>query len=126
MKRLTLIGFAFLEVCLPACSDPFGIYSPEQIHRTVQLVRPGIYVVSYKEFDVINNFGPGVENVREAVRKAKSTEDKLAVWGQAAFIAVPRYLDIKGLTPSECAQGISVIRSGSTEGGGGWAEFRCK
>lgn len=126
MKRRAVLGLVLLVIGLPACSDPFGIYSPERIHRIVQSRGPGLYVVSYKEFDVINEFGPGVENVRAEVRKAESTKDKLAVWDQAAFIAVPRYLEAKGLVPSECTQGVIVTRSGSTEGGGGWAEFRCK
>lgn len=127
MKR-QVIGFALIALTFPlvGCGGSFDIYSPTQIHRTVQSRGQGLYVVSYKEFDVINDFGFGVEKVREAVRKAENTKDKLAVWDQAAFVAVPRYLEAKGLIPSECTQGVVVIRSGSLEGGGGWAEFRCK
>ena len=82
--------------------------------------------MDYKEFYVINEYGPGVENVREAVRKLESTQDKRAVWDEAALVSVPRYLEAKRIVPAECTQGIVVIRSGSTEDGGGWAEFRCK
>lgn len=120
-----LISLIFLVFGLSACRS-FDIYLPNQIHRTVHLLTPGVYVVFYKEFDVINEYGPGVEKVREAVRKSESTKDKLVVWEQVAFGAVPKYLDAKGLIPAECAQGVEIIRSGSTEGGGGWAEFRCK
>lgn len=126
MKRRMMLGLAILVIGLPACSDPFGVYSPERIRRTVQSRGQGLYVVSYKEFDVINAFGPGVENVRADVRKAGGTKEKLAVWDQAVSVAAPRYLEAKGLVPSECTQGVVVTRSGSTEGGGGWAEFRCK
>jgi hypothetical protein len=91
----------------------------------VKVLKPGIYVVSYREFDVIDKYGPGVENVREATRRAKDPGDKVSAWDQATFAAVPRYLEAKGLVPTECKQGIAVIRCGSTEGGGGWAEFRC-
>jgi len=82
--------------------------------------------VSYKEFDVLDEYGSGVERIRESVQDAKGTKDKLAVWDKAVSVAVPKYLEAKGLVPDECVQGVVITRSGATEGGGGWAEFRCK
>lgn len=126
MKQRAMLGLVLGVIGLPACSDPFGIYSPERIHRTVQSRGPGLYVVSYEYFDVIDQYGPGVERVREDVRNAESTKGKLAAWTKAEFIAVPKYLEAKGLVPTECKQGVIVVRGGSSVEGDGWAEFRCK
>ena len=119
-----LNGLIFLVLSLTACGGNFDIYSPSQIHKTVQVLRPGVYVVGYKHHDVINEYGPGVENVRKAIRN--DSDNWRAFWDGAVAVAVPRYLEAKGLVPAECTQGVVVIRSGSGEGGGGWAEFRCK
>ena len=91
-----------LTVSLAGCGGSFDIYSPGQIHRTVRSQGPGLYVVSYKWPYVEDHFG-----------KDRAT-------------AVPEYLKMKGLVPPECTQGVTVIRGGEVEGGGGWAEFRCK
>lgn len=121
-----LIGFVLLACSHSACSDFFGVYSPERIHSTVRSMGEGLYIVRYEYFDVINQYGPGVENVREAVRNARNTKDQLAAWSEAEAIAVPKYLKAKGLVPTECTQGVIVIRGGSSVEGDGWAEFRCK
>ncbi|MEJ1405485.1 MAG: hypothetical protein RPU62_00680 [Candidatus Sedimenticola sp. (ex Thyasira tokunagai)] len=119
-----LIVLVFLALSLSACGGSFDIYAPSQIHKTVKLLRPGIYDVGYKHFEVINEYGLGVENVRKSIRQ--NPENWRTLWNEAAAVAVPKYLEAKGLVPAECEQGVEVIRSGSGEGGGGWAEFRCK
>jgi len=99
-----VIGFTFLALTFPlvGCGGSFDIYSPGQIHRTVQSRGAGIYVVYYEWPYVEDRFG-----------KNRAT-------------AVPEYLQEKGLIPPECMQGVTVIRGGEAEGGKGWAEFRCK
>jgi len=101
--RRWLIGLAISTMMFPlaGCGGSFDIYSPSQIHRTVQLRSPGLYVVYYEWPYVEERFG-----------KNRAT-------------AIPKYLGEKGLVPSECAHGVTVVRGGEGEGGKGWAEFRC-
>jgi len=96
-KVLTIVA----GILLCGCGPSFDIYSPDQIHRTVRVLGPGHYVVSYKWRYVEENFG-----------KDRAT-------------AIPAYLKAKGIVPPDCSRGITVIRGGETEGGGGWTEFRC-
>lgn len=98
MKAISVLAV----VPLTACGGSFDIYSPSQIHRTVQLTKQGVYIVDYRWREVAEQFG-----------KDRAT-------------AVPKYLEAKGLTPPECVHGVTVIRGGEVESGGGWAEFRCK
>ena len=99
-----MIGFAIAASIFPlvGCGGSFDNYSPSQIHRTVQLRMPGLYVVYYEWPYVEEHFG-----------KDRAT-------------AVPEYLKAKNLVPSECLRGVIVTRGGEGEGGKGWAEFRCK
>lgn len=101
--RKWLAGFIAAGTVLPliGCGSGFDIYSPGQIHRTVQLIRPGVYIVDYKWREVSEQFGKDKE------------------------VAIPKYLEEKGLIPPECGGEVTVIRGGGVENGGGWAEFRC-
>lgn len=104
MKQLVIRKVLRVLVAVPltACGGSFDIYSPSQIHRTVQLIKPGVFIVDYRWREVAEQFG----------------KDRA--------MAVPKYLEARGLTPPECVRGVIVIRGGEVEGGGGWAEFRCK
>lgn len=119
-------GFALVLFALSACAGTHDAYDQSAKDRSVQMLYPGTYIVSYREFDVIEKYGPGVESVRDAVRQATGLRDKTSLWDQAVIATVPKYLVAAGLVPIECRYGVAVIRCGSTEGGGGWAEFRCK
>jgi hypothetical protein len=101
MKWRVMLGLSLLMIGLPACSDPFGVYSPERIHRTVQSRGGGLYVVYYEWRHVEQSYG-----------KDRDT-------------AVPAYLKAKDLVPFECARGVTVVRGNKGEGGKAWAEFRC-
>ncbi len=70
--------------------------------RSLEHVERGLYIVSYKWGHVEKAYG-------------KDREE-----------AIPAYLDATELIPSACAHGVVVLRGGETEGGWGWAEFRCK
>ena len=98
MKALSVL----VAVSLTACGGSFDIYSPSQIHRTVQLRGLDLYVVYYDWPYVEEHFGRD----------------------RATY--VPKYLKAKNLIPPECLQGVTVTRGGEGEGGKGWAEFRCK
>jgi hypothetical protein len=104
MKQLVIIKTLSVLAIAPltACGGSFDIYSPSQIHRTVRSLESGHYVVYYKWRPVEETYG----------------KDRAA--------AIPEYLKAMGIVPSECTRGVIVIRGGETEGGGGWAEFRCK
>ena len=99
-----LMGLAASAAIFPltGCGGSFDNYSPSQIHRTVQSLGNGLYVVDYRWREVAQNFG----------------KDRA--------VAIPKYLEAKGIVPAECSSGITVIRGGEVENGGGWAEFRCK
>jgi hypothetical protein len=116
---------AYLSICSSGCYD---IYSPSEIQRTVQETpgNRGLYIVDYKRHAVIDEFGPGVAAVREAVRQSATAEAKRDAWNQALAVAVPRYLAAKNIVPPICVDGVVVIDSGPVEGGGGWSRFRCK
>lgn len=96
-----LLGFAIIFSGLLGCSNTLGGSSSDQNHRSVQSLGDGLYVVDYKWPYVEKTFG-----------KNRNT-------------AVPAYLEEKRLIPSECTHGVAVVRGGETEGGWGWAEFRC-
>lgn len=90
-----------VSIFVYGCGSAFDVYSPGQIHRTVQLRHPGLYIVYYEWPYVEGNFG-----------KNRAT-------------AVPAYMEAKGLIPSECTKGIVVVRGNDAEGGKAWAEFNC-
>jgi len=75
---------------------------------------------------MINEYGPGLVKVRETVRQANDSKDKLAVWDQAMAAAVSKYLKERGLIPSECIHGVKVVNSNKDEAGGGVSAFRCR
>jgi hypothetical protein len=87
---------------LSGCSNTSGGSSFDQNHRSIQSLGDGLYVVDYKWPYVEKTFG-----------KNRNT-------------AVPAYLEARKLIPAECTRGVAVVRGGETEGGWGWAEFRCK
>jgi len=116
------IALAATIVALVGCGGRFDIYSPGEIHRTVRSLGSGKYLVDYKWRYVIANYGPDMELLLKGVDK----KDMPAIWKAATGQAVPKYLEAKGIVPKECARGVSITRSGETEGGGGWAEFVCK
>ncbi len=112
-----LLGLVFLMFVQVACSS--GYYPPEP-HPNYD----GVYIVRYMRHQVINTYGPGVESVREAIRK--NPDNWRALWDEAAAVSATRYMEDNGLIPSECQNGIEVISSGAYEGGGGSTSFRCK
>ena len=122
--ELTLILVTGLAGCVFVLDD----HSPERLRGGVRpdLTQAGNYVVSYNWHSLLDKYGPGVEEVRSVVRKAGNLEEKNAIWDREYKAAVPKYLEAKKMIPPECTQGIEVTRVGTTEGGGGWAEFRCK
>jgi hypothetical protein len=125
MNTRQILAVAVLAVLVSACYD---IYSPSQIHRTVQMdpTVSGHYVVDYKWYYVIEEFGPGVEKVRDVVRQSTSPTEIATAWNQALAVAVPKYLTAKHITPATCVNGVVIIESRFVEGGGGWSRFRCK
>ena len=74
---------------------------------------------------MINEYGPGVENVRSKLNPPKY-ERVTEIWNEAFEQAVTKYLKDNNLVPEECTAGIIVVSSGQDEGGGGTTEFRCK
>jgi hypothetical protein len=114
-----------LILALTACGalDP---YSASNIGMTVKPLESGLYIVSYRELEVIDAYGPGVDQVRREVEHVKTSQESEAVWHRAHAVAVPKYLASKGIVPAECRNGVEVTASGSTENGGGWSHFRCK
>lgn len=121
-----LIWLSFLASSLFACGGSSDVYSPNHIYRTVQPHpnHAGLYLVHYRHHQVINDYGPGVDKVREEVRS--NPNDWRAVWDEATAIAVSRYMTDKGLIPEECQSGIVIVSSDSDEAGGGTTAFRCK
>ena len=127
MMKLLLAVYIPCILALIGCDERFDIYSPGQIHRTVQAhpSRDGVYIVYYRWDKVIKEYGPGLETVREAVISADE-EDKLAIWENTMASAVPKYLRDKDLIPADCVHGVVVVSSNKDEGGGGATAFRCK
>ncbi|MET0116002.1 MAG: hypothetical protein ABW090_01165 [Sedimenticola sp.] len=119
-----LLGLGFLMFVQVGCGS--GYYPPDQLHRSVKphSSREGVYLVYYRRHQVIDEYGPGVERVREAIRN--NPDNWRALWDKAAAEAVTRYMEDKGLIPSECQNGIVVINSYGDEAGGGTTAFRCK
>jgi hypothetical protein len=101
-------------------------YSDENIHRTVARQGAGVWGVMFERHKVIDDYGPGVAEVRRAVQSADNFEQVSLIWKQAVAEALPKYLVARKLVPEECEHGIRVLRSGSGEGGGGWAHFECR
>lgn len=121
-----LAWLSFLASSLFACGGNYDVYSPSDIHRTVQ-PHPnyeGLYLVHYRHHQVINEYGPGVDKIREKVRV--NPDNWRALWDEAIAKAVSRYMTEKGLVPAECQSGIVVVSSDSDEAGGGTTAFRCK
>lgn len=73
-----------------------------QITYNIKSLGSGVYIIDYKW-----------TRMKEAYAKSRSS-------------AVRKYLRENDLIPSECVHGVSVVRSGETEGGWGWSEFQCK
>lgn len=121
IKSITCSIFIFV-IFLAGCFGPFDVYSPSQIHKTVQLYGENEYIVYYKRHYVIEQFGPDMSEVLRNVED----KDKHALWDQAIAVAVPKYLKAKNIVPVACNYGVVIIKSGETEGGGGYAVFRCK
>lgn len=121
-RRQIIVMFAALVVA--ACYDP---YAPERIERTVQQHpnRPGLYLVYYDWSSMVDNYGPGLEKTRQAVRKAMAKEAK-AIWDEAMATAVPKYLQDHNIVPAQCTHGVVVVSSQRVEGGDGTTAFRCK
>jgi hypothetical protein len=97
--------FVLLIVALSSllgCNRTLGNSSTNGSDRSVQSLADGVYVVDYKWPYVEKTYGPNRN------------------------IAVPAYLEAIGLVPAECSRGVVVVRGGETEGGWGWAEFRCR
>lgn len=101
-KIILKIIIIIVSLVFVGCSGIFDIYSPSQIHRTVRLVEKDIYIVSYKR------------------RKFKEQ------YGENLQIAVPAYLRENKILPLECGSDVYIVRHGAVQGGGGWAEFKCK
>lgn len=123
-----LIRLALIATVLMGCGDErFDIYSPSQIHHTIKPHpnRDGLYVVQYRWDKVIDEFGPGIASVRQAVRQADD-KDKLVIWDNTMAAAVPKYLEANGLIPAKCVRGVIVISSNQDEAGNGMTAFRCK
>ncbi len=120
-----LVKSLFFALLPAACA---GTYSAEELPRTVQPHpnREGTYLVYYRYMEMINEYGPGVEKVRELVRQAHDADSKQAVWDSALATAVPRYLESRNLMPRACVNGILVISSHGDEAGGGTTAFACK
>jgi hypothetical protein len=123
--RKALPVWGVVVMTLSGCGFFFNPYSPERIARTVVARGPGYWVVSFPYHDVIDRHGPGLSTVRANVQRAKDYEEVKALWRNAEAEAVPRYLLANNLIPEDCKYGVQVVRSGSVEGGGGWAEFEC-
>jgi hypothetical protein len=120
----SLSGFLFALVLTGCGGNDFS--NPNQGTVKPHSSREGVYLVYYRYHQMIDEFGPGVEAVRQNVREAGSIEDKLAVWDDALEIAVPKYLEANRLVPPECVNGVHVISSLGDEDGGGTTAFRCK
>lgn len=88
--------------------------------------RDGVYVVYYAYYQMIDDYGPGVEHVRNTISQIEDTKEKLAVWDRALAIAVPKYMEVNNLIPPECVHGVTIIGSSGDRSGGGASAFRCK
>ncbi len=108
-----------------ACSS-FDTYSPNQTHRAIKPHpnHKGVYLIYYRRHQLIDEYGPGVENVRRDIQK--NPDNWRVIWDKAAAEAVTHYMTEKELVPPECVNGIVVISSLGDEAGGGTSAFRCK
>lgn len=124
--RVLLLAVGIISVTLSGCASVSDPYSPEQLARSVVGRGPGYWAVSFPYHAVIDQHGPSLLTVRTNVRNAKDYEEVEAIWQRAVAEAVPRYLQANKLIPQQCKHGVQVVRSGSAQGGTGWAEFECK
>lgn len=123
IRNLTIV--LFIALAPVACA---GGHSSENLQRTVRphSSQVGVYLVYYRYMEMINEYGPGLENVRKSVRLQPDVERQLAVWDDVLEVAVPKYLEAKNLIPNACGYGVEIMRSQGDEGGGGTSTFRCK
>ena len=101
MKSALLVSAIILS-SLVGCSSTLGYSWTDSSRHSVQSLGNDLYVVDYKWLYIEK------------------------VYGKDRNTAVPAYLEVEGLTPDKCRHGVLVLRGGETEGGWGWAEFRCK
>lgn len=127
MKLQMALYFVLIQ-SLTSCGNSFDINDQSRIQRTVQPHpnHDGVYLVYYRYEEMIDRYGPGWNNTLRIVRSAKSNTEIYNIWDHALTLAVPRYLEERGLIPSKCTTGIIVIRNSMNEGGGGTTAFRCK
>lgn len=86
---------------LTGCFESFNIYSKKEIHRTVDYLGNGKYIVDYPAVQIFDKYG------------------------NDARVAVPIYLKNRNLIPQKCTEEINVVLSGRIQNGDGWAEFTC-
>lgn len=120
------IVLGLLGALVSGCGPHTDVSAPDGIPRNVQKHpnREGLYLVYYRWRQVIDEFGPGYSAVQSRVRDA-SDGNKLEIWDQTMRLAVPKYMEAKGLVPKECAHGVEIVSSGPDEAGGGVSAFRC-
>jgi hypothetical protein len=118
MKAILILATIFSSIV--SCADTPPANAPLR-HPN----RPGVYVISYRRLELLEQYGQGMEQTTNAVERADS-HNKGRIWNEAVAAALERYMQANGLVPSECTRGIEVIESGQNEGGGGSAAFRCK
>ncbi len=97
-----------------------------ELDGTVRPESPDSFLVYYHPWNrLIDEFGPGTENVRARLKAVNYVNDE-KVWRDAIEEAIPKFLEAKSMTPSQCKAGVVVVNTGELEGGNGWARFRCK
>ncbi|WP_353179738.1 hypothetical protein [Salinisphaera sp. T5B8] len=88
-----------------------------QIHPN----HPGLYLVDYTYRDMIENYGPGLEETEANLRAAKNNREIRAVWDKALTVAVSNYLELYELIPEKCSKGIEIVGNSLGEMGSGGA-----
>ena len=122
---MRLMGTMLLSLAQLGCG---GVYlSTVELRDTVKPHpnHAGVYLVYYRAHKLLDEFGLGVVAVRKAVMEVDDAS-KTAVWNRAYSDAAERYLLAHGLVPSDCVEGIVILGSSRSEGGGGVTSFRCK
>lgn len=118
--RPILITVAIAALC--SCALPFKLKA--SVHAQSNQV--GVFELSYHSWDkMLNEYGRGVESVRAEIKKVPKDQISI-IWDRAYTEAAVHYVEVKGLVPSECSNGIQGIRSRQYEGGWGSTDFRCK
>lgn len=115
-----IIPVAIATLC--SCVLPFTLKAT--VH--VQPNQVGVYELSYHPWDkMLNEYGRGLERVREEIKNVPK-DQIMIIWDRAHTEAAVRYVEERGLAPSECLNGIQGISSHQYEGGWGSTGFRCK